>query len=52
MNGITFIAEFDTQYFRTELDQITSEPQKKVVDDVEDFEIDAKIVECIFFTEA
>ena len=40
-------SRFDTQDFRTEVDQIRSEPQK-VADDAEDFEIDAKIVECIF----
>ena len=43
-----FYCRFDTQDFRTELDHIRSELQEKVVDDVEDFEIDAKIVEGIF----
>ena len=43
-----FYCPFDTQDFRTELDHIRSELKKKVVDDVEDFETDAKIVEGIF----
>ena len=41
-----FYCRFDTQDFRTELAQIRSELQEK--DDVEDFGIDAKIVESIF----
>ena len=44
-----FYCWFDTQDFRTELDQIRSEPQEKVVDGVEDFEMDAKIVAGFFF---
>ena len=43
-----FYCQFDTQDFRTELAQIRSELQEKVVDDVDDFGIDAKIVESIF----
>ena len=44
-----FRCRFDTpQDFRTELAQIRSELQEQVVDDVEYFEIDAKIVEGIF----
>ena len=43
-----FYCQFDTQDFRTELDQIRSEPQLKVVGDVEDFETEAKIAEGIF----
>ena len=43
-----FYCPFDTQDFRTELDQIRSEPQLKVVGDVEDFETEAKIAEGIF----
>ena len=47
--GNYFYCRSDTQDFRTELDQMRAEPQKQAVDDVEDFEIDAKIVEWIFF---
>ena len=39
-----FHSPFDTQNFRTELSQIRSELQGKVVDGVEDFEIDVKII--------
>ena len=43
---------FDTHHFITELAQIRSELQGKVVDDAEDFdfEIDARIIEGIFLT--
>ena len=43
-----FYCRFDTQDFRTELDHTRSELKEKVVDDVEDFETDAKIDEGIF----
>ena len=43
-----FYCRIDTQDLRTELARIRSELQEKVVDDVEAFEIDAKIVEGIF----
>ena len=45
-----FYCRFDTRNFRTELAQIRSELQGKVVDDAEDFdfEIDARIIEGIF----
>ena len=42
-----FSCWFDSQVFRTELAQIRSELQEKVVDNV-DFETEAKIVEGIF----
>ena len=42
-----FYCRFDSQDFRTELAQIRSELQEKMVDDV-DFEMEAKIVEGIF----
>ena len=42
-----FYCWFDSQVFRTELAQIRSELQEKMVDDV-DFETEAKIVEGIF----